>query len=58
LVRAEETRQTAYAALAAFDRDEAPGVPTWIVNGKRFWGKDRVDWVEQEVQRVLAAASV
>lgn len=35
----EERRRIAYAALAAFDRDEAPGVPTWVINGKRFWGK-------------------
>jgi 2-hydroxychromene-2-carboxylate isomerase len=53
----EETRRTAEAALAGFDRDAAPGVPTWVVNGQRFWGKDRVDWVVQEVQRLLAAAS-
>jgi len=54
---AEETSRTAHAALAAFDRDEAPGVPTWVVNGQRFWGKDGVDWVVYEVQRLLTASS-
>jgi 2-hydroxychromene-2-carboxylate isomerase len=39
-------------ALAAFDRDEVPGVPTWMVKGKRFWGKDRVDWLVREVERL------
>lgn len=54
----EETKRTVHDALAAFDRDEAPGVPTWIVNGKRFWGKDRVEWLVEEVKRLLAATSV
>jgi 2-hydroxychromene-2-carboxylate isomerase len=53
----EETRRTAHDALAAFDRDEAPGVPTWVINGKRFWGKDRVEWMVQEVKHLLTATS-
>lgn len=32
-------------ALHAFDRDGCPGVPTWVLDGERFWGKDRVDWL-------------
>ena len=32
------------AALYEFDRLHCPGVPTVIVNGQRFFGKDRVDW--------------
>ncbi|HUI25489.1 MAG TPA: DsbA family protein [Candidatus Kryptonia bacterium] len=40
-------------ALAAFDRDACPGVPTWVVDGERFWGKDRVDWLVEKV-RALA----
>lgn len=48
---AEEAMGRAVAdALAAFDREEIPGVPTWVVNGKRFWGKDRVEWMVQEVK--------
>jgi 2-hydroxychromene-2-carboxylate isomerase len=53
----EETRQVAQEALVAFDRDQAPGVPTWVVNGKCFWGKDRVEWMVHEVKRLLTAAS-
>jgi 2-hydroxychromene-2-carboxylate isomerase len=32
-------------ALQEFERLQCPGVPTVIVDGQRFFGKDRVDWV-------------
>jgi len=32
------------AALEEFDRLRCPGVPTVVVNGERYFGKDRVDW--------------
>jgi 2-hydroxychromene-2-carboxylate isomerase len=47
-----EAAAMAREALAAFDRDEVPGVPTWVVNGKRFWGKDRVDWLVREIEQL------
>jgi 2-hydroxychromene-2-carboxylate isomerase len=31
-------------ALEEFDRLRCPGVPTVVVNGQRYFGKDRVDW--------------
>jgi 2-hydroxychromene-2-carboxylate isomerase len=31
-------------ALAEFERLRYPGVPTVVVNGQRYFGKDRVDW--------------
>jgi 2-hydroxychromene-2-carboxylate isomerase len=37
--------QEARAALEEFDRLRCPGVPTVVVNGQRYFGKDRVDWV-------------
>jgi 2-hydroxychromene-2-carboxylate isomerase len=40
---AEEVR----SALAEFERLQCPGVPTVLVNGRRFFGKDRVDWVAE-----------
>jgi 2-hydroxychromene-2-carboxylate isomerase len=43
------------AALDAFDRDECPGVPTWVVAGERFWGKDRVDWLAARVRELAGA---
>ncbi len=33
------------SALLNFERLQCPGVPTVVVNGQRFFGKDRVDWV-------------
>jgi 2-hydroxychromene-2-carboxylate isomerase len=35
----------ARAALEEFERLQCPGVPTVVVNGQRYFGKDRVDWV-------------
>ncbi|HXJ35519.1 MAG TPA: DsbA family protein [Candidatus Eisenbacteria bacterium] len=43
------------AALDAFDRDECPGVPTWVVASERFWGKDRVDWLAARVRELAGA---
>ncbi len=40
-------------ALHDFDRAECPGVPTWVVEGERFWGKDRVDWLIARVRERL-----
>ena len=40
-----EPGQEARAALAEFDRLRCPGVPTVVVDGQRYFGKDRVDWV-------------
>jgi 2-hydroxychromene-2-carboxylate isomerase len=48
--RGEGAGRRAVDALAAFDRDECPGVPTWVVDGERFWGKDRVDWLVEKVR--------
>jgi 2-hydroxychromene-2-carboxylate isomerase len=36
--------EEARAALEEFDRVRCPGVPTVVVNGQRYFGKDRVDW--------------
>jgi 2-hydroxychromene-2-carboxylate isomerase len=36
----EEARE----ALEEFERLRCPGVPTVVVNGQRYFGKDRVDW--------------
>ncbi len=35
------------AALAEFDRQRCPGVPTFVLNGARYFGKDRVDWLAE-----------
>ena len=41
------------ASLQALDNAGCPGVPTWVVNGERFWGKDRVEWLVARVRELL-----
>lgn len=43
-------------ALEAFQRDTDTaiaegvfGAPTWIVDGERFWGQDRLDFLEERL---------
>lgn len=43
-------------AVADFDHHRCPGVPTWVLNGERYWGKDRVTWLAARV-RELAGQS-
>ena len=45
--REERAGSEARAALAAFDEAACPGVPTFVVRGQRFFGKDRVDWARE-----------
>jgi len=37
----------ARAALDEFDAHACPGVPTVVVGGERFFGKDRIEWIVQ-----------
>ena len=46
-------RRMLAASLEAFDNVGCPGVPTWVVNGERFWGKDRVEWLVARVRELL-----
>jgi 2-hydroxychromene-2-carboxylate isomerase len=41
-------------ALDEFERLRCPGVPTVIVDGRRFFGKDRVDWAVEAYQGLLS----
>jgi 2-hydroxychromene-2-carboxylate isomerase len=50
----EEPARQARAALAGFDADHCPGVPTWVVDGQRFWGKDRVELLAYTLREQLA----
>jgi 2-hydroxychromene-2-carboxylate isomerase len=45
------------AALASFDADRCPGVPTWVVRGQRFWGKDRAEFLAFALRNMLGDAS-
>jgi len=40
-----EAKPRLKACFAAADRDQIFGVPTLVVDGERFWGCDRLDWV-------------
>jgi 2-hydroxychromene-2-carboxylate isomerase len=42
-------------ALAAFDAAACPGVPTFVFDNQRFWGKDRIDDLVHEIRRTLPA---
>jgi 2-hydroxychromene-2-carboxylate isomerase len=44
-LRRDDVAAQAVAALDAFDRLKCPGVPTFVVAGQRFFGKDRIDWL-------------
>ena len=43
-LREESFGRAARASVAAFLRAACPGVPTFVVRGRRYYGKDRVDW--------------
>jgi len=38
-------------ALRDFDAHACPGVPTVVVGGERFFGKDRGEWIEEACDR-------
>jgi 2-hydroxychromene-2-carboxylate isomerase len=52
LIHKEVAKQVAVAALAEYEQFGYPGVPTWVVNGEIFCGKDRVDWVVEKVKQL------
>jgi 2-hydroxychromene-2-carboxylate isomerase len=43
-------------ALGEFERQQCPGVPTIVVNGGRFFGKDRVDWAVETCRALISAS--
>jgi len=47
----EATTAETWAALRDFDAHACPGVPTVVVEGERFFGKDRVDWIAEACDR-------
>ncbi|MEH2349126.1 MAG: hypothetical protein V7K55_14140 [Nostoc sp.] len=52
LIHREAAKLAAVAALTEYEQFGCPGVPTWVVEGERFWGKDRVDWVVEKVKQL------
>ena len=49
--KAEGPGAEARAALGDFEAHACPGVPTVVIEGERFFGKDRVDWIAEACQR-------
>ena len=43
-------------ALEEFERLQCPGVPTVVVDGHRFFGKDRVDWAVDACRAISGPA--
>jgi 2-hydroxychromene-2-carboxylate isomerase len=38
--------------FAEADRDQVFGVPTFVVNGERFWGYDRIEWLIKRLDAI------
>jgi 2-hydroxychromene-2-carboxylate isomerase len=49
----EQPAAAARQALYDFDAHACPGVPTVLVEGERFFGKDRVDWALAACRRQI-----
>jgi 2-hydroxychromene-2-carboxylate isomerase len=45
MLESEDSGAQARKALAEFDTAGCPGVPTFVLDGERYFGKDRVDWL-------------
>lgn len=50
-LRGRQYHQEIPAALGRCLEERVFGVPMFIVNGKRFWGNDRLDFVKEELER-------
>lgn len=50
-LRSRKYHEEIPAALARCLEERVFGVPMFIVNGKRFWGNDRLDFLAEELKR-------
>ncbi|MBH8576686.1 DsbA family protein [Nostocaceae cyanobacterium CENA369] len=48
-----EITQMLNHSMNLFTKAGCPGIPTWVIEGERFWGKDRVDWLVEKVRSIL-----
>ncbi|HKV55248.1 MAG TPA: DsbA family protein [Candidatus Binataceae bacterium] len=44
-----EAKPRLKACFAEAERDQVFGVPTFVIEGERFWGCDRIEWVERKL---------
>jgi 2-hydroxychromene-2-carboxylate isomerase len=45
----EEAKPRLKACFAEAEHDQVFGVPTFVIEGERFWGCDRIDWVRRKL---------
>ena len=46
---AAEAKPRLKACFAEAERDQVFGVPTFVIEGERFWGDDRIEWVRRKL---------
>jgi 2-hydroxychromene-2-carboxylate isomerase len=46
---AAEAKPRLKACFAEAKDDEVFGVPTFVIEGERFWGYDRIDWLQRKL---------
>ena len=56
-LESDEPGVTARAALEEFDNGGCPGVPTFLLDRERYFGKDRVDWLVNRCRQRLVERS-
>jgi 2-hydroxychromene-2-carboxylate isomerase len=49
---AEEAKPRLKACFAEAYDDQVFGVPTFVIDGERFWGYDRIDWVKRKLDEL------
>ncbi|HJU09851.1 MAG TPA: DsbA family protein [Candidatus Binataceae bacterium] len=47
-----EAKPRLKACFAEAERDQVFGVPTFVINGERFWGYDRLNWVRRKLDEL------
>jgi 2-hydroxychromene-2-carboxylate isomerase len=49
---AAEAKPRLKACFAEAKDDQVFGVPTFVIEGERFWGYDRIDWVKRKLDEL------
>ncbi len=53
LALSDNIKEKMVKALQDFENHKCPGIPTWVINGERFWGKDRVDMLVDRIKTYM-----
>jgi len=54
---AAEAKPRLKACFAEAERDQVFGVPTFVIDGERFWGYDRIDWIKRKLDAMVLRRS-